>query len=105
MTASSNTAAGILVAVLALIPLFTIATRNPATTVTTSAETVTSSQVEPPPTVVSIQPPELEGLTESVVRVLISEGFATEEETGRLPASITRVLAHRDIALTIEEEG
>jgi hypothetical protein len=50
-------------------------------------------------------PPVVDGLTENVVRVLVSRGYALEEVSEDLPESVVSVLSERGIALTIAEEG
>ena len=102
-------AAGLAVAVIALLTMTWLAGREqqadanaqPAST----EQPLTTTSMPPADTIVTTDPPVIEGLTESVVRVLVVNGYAIEEATDELPDSVVKVLAERGIALTIAEEG
>lgn len=108
MAAESNTvAAGLLVAMLAAIPLASVALTDasPEVEVATTTATGISTTTTQPINIVTTPPPDIDGLSESIVRVLISNGFAAEEQAEDLPASVLRTLADHRIALTIAEGG
>ena len=105
---STTIAAGLTVMLLGAVPLLWLIT--------------TTDQPEPPPeppivlpeapvdigpteVVITTPPPEIDGLSESVTRVLSAHGFAGTEDIADLPASVTRVLIEHGIALTVAEEG
>lgn len=104
---STSITAGILVALLGAIPLFWLVTsqgadEEPAAPVGLPAAVESIVVAE---TIVTTPPPEIEGLSESVARVLVANGYAAEEAAAELPESVIRSLASRGIALTIAEEG
>jgi len=108
MAVESNTiATGLLIAALAAVPLASIAMNDtsPQASDTTTTTTMPSTTVTQSVTRVTTPPPEIEGLSEPIVRVLVSNGFAAEEQTDDLPSSVSRILADNGIALTIAEEG
>ena len=104
---STSIAAGVLVAVLGAIPLSWLVTTEgageepaPSTTLPVAIESTLPAE-----TIVTTPPPEIEGLPESITRVLMVNGYAAEEAANELPDSVTRTLVDRGIALTIAEEG
>lgn len=105
---STSIATGLIVATLGALPLLLLFSQlgAPNTAPTTTDTTITV--IEEPPTegtVVMTPPPVVDGLTENVVRVLVSRGYALEEVSEDLPESVVSVLSERGIALTIAEEG
>lgn len=56
-------------------------------------------------TVITTPPPVIDGVTESVARVLANAGFAGEETLTELPASVIRVLRDRNVVLTVAVPG
>ena len=67
---------------------------------TTVVEDVAASEV-----VITTPPPDIEGLSEAIARVLVVNGFAVEETADEVPETVVRTLAERGIALTIAEKG
>ena len=70
----------------------------------TPSPAISSPLVEPgaADVVVHTPPPQIDGLTESVTRVLSASGFVTDEGADELPQSVVNVLVEHGIALTIE---
>lgn len=97
----SATAAGILIAALALLPLgwLFLGGDDPDATASPVATDATASV-----TVITTPPPTIEGLTEAVTRVLVANGYALEEQIDELPASVVNVLSENGIALTVAED-
>lgn len=75
------------------------------TSTTTAPVNTTPTANRPTETVVTTPPPQIEGLSESIVRVLVSEGFASDQDVGEIPSSVANALAARGIALTVAEGG
>ncbi|MEA1901929.1 MAG: hypothetical protein U9N56_00215 [Actinomycetota bacterium] len=105
---STSIAAGVVVAVLGAVPLLLIVVSSQSEEApqipTTSIPAVNVAEL-PKETVFTTPPPQIEGLTESISRVLAVNGFAVEETIEELPPSVIRTLSERDIALTIAEGG
>jgi hypothetical protein len=100
-------AAGLAVTLLGAIPLMWLTSalsQEAAAPVTTQHS---ANAVVPPvtsdPIVIEAQPPEIPGLSESITRVLSTNGFASVEHLEEVPESVVRVLSERGIALTIAE--
>ena len=105
---STSIGAGLLVAALAAIPLLW----SPGTKETSEApvpDTVPVTTATKPAAaeevVITTPPPQIEGLSESIARVLVVNGFAAKETTDELPETVVRTLAEHGIALTIAETG
>ena len=81
----------------------------PVPEVTTSVAPAPTSSVEP--VVVTTPPPDMEGLSEAVARVLSTSGFASElteqDIASQLPATVYRTLVDNGVVLTIatQESG
>lgn len=94
-----------MIAVIPLALMMAVAPSDPEPEAAPSTETTT-----PPPApevatvVVTTPPPDIQGVSEGVARVLTANGFAGEETPEGLPASVIAVLAERDIPLTIAVE-
>lgn len=107
-TNSTSIASGVLVALLGIIPLLWLVSSGdtseessaPPSTVPAAPVAAESSE-----TIVTTPPPAIEGLPESITRVLVTNGYASQEAVDELPGSVARTLARADIALTIAEEG
>ena len=105
---SSTIAAGLTVMLLGAIPLLWFTTTSAQTEPASDPPTTLAGVVvDTAPTEVQVTtpPPEIDGLTESVTRVLSANGFAGKEEIDELPPSVVRVLVENGIALTIAEGG
>lgn len=110
----ASVAAGLIVGLLGTAPVVWMASvANPSEDQAVAAVTSTTITLvdslgvadAPTETVVSTPPPQIEGLSESIVRVLVSEGFASDQEVGDIPPSVANLLAARGIALTVAEGG
>lgn len=107
--ARASTISGIAVTLAALVALGLLAT-DPAgieqeAVPTTILLSEPASRPAPVTTVITTPAPEIEGLSESVTRVLVTRGFAADENDQGIPPSIVAVLSDRNIALTIAENG
>lgn len=67
-----------------------------------------TSVVTLPPVVITTPPPEMQGLSESVARVLATQGFASEftesDIANQLPGSVYRTLVANEVVLSIATE-
>jgi hypothetical protein len=105
---TTSVVAGVVVTLLAAIPLTWLVTSggNEAIPFAETPPTITATTAPPPgEVVITAPPPEIDGLTESVTRVLVVNGFAVEEGVEGVPDSVVRVLSARGIALTIAGDG
>jgi biotin carboxyl carrier protein len=75
----------------------------------TTTVTVTTVATSVAPVVITTPPPEMEGLSESVARVLSASGFASEltadDIAAELPGSVYRTLVDQGVVLSIATEG
>jgi len=108
-TGIATTALAVWVAVAAVAPTDPPAAPTAGTPTTTERAAGATPPEAPDPVVINMPPPEIDGLTESITRVLASEGFASsltaDDAAAQLPASVYRTLVANGVVLSIAEES
>lgn len=99
-TKSSSLSAGLLVALMGVVPIAVMLLRTDATGI----DSTTTTAGRPPTTIVEVAPPEIEGVDPQVGRVLYAYGAAdavAPGTSGELPDSVVKVLGYYDVTLTV----
>lgn len=114
-----TTVAGLVTAALAAVTIFGLvsiapnqADQSAASAPTTLVQDGATTSSHPQPTAVvtiTTPPPVLDGLTESVARILSTSGFASElgadDIASQLPESVYRTLVAHEVVLTVATDG
>jgi hypothetical protein len=89
--------------VVGLVPLGVVATTSASDRAATTVAITQLPSPTPAPkaVVVTTPPPEIDGVSDQVARVLAARGFAAQEAVDELPESVIAVLQHFHAVLTI----
>lgn len=109
-TTTASVVAAVVVTAMAIGVLLLLLPDAAAPVVAPTLETTTTSSTAPEAVEVVIPPTpiEVDGLPESITRVLQASGYASELKPGDepvLPDAVLRVLIERDVVLTVVEDA